>query len=630
MKKYLKNKKFIISSSLIIIAIISVIIVKYSTSVNSINRVNKVLPLNYYDISCIDDECEYIQAKKGDKLKKSKVVILDNNGKEIGKYNEVYNSKDKTDRFIYSVTKDYLIFNIRNRKNYKTEKYSLTKTNGKSIYNTTNKISVINDNLVKESLSDGYKIINKKGEVLYNDVDFINSYNESKLINIYINNNYLLLDENGKEILEGYEVDKEVVDNSDNIMFLILKDKKSNSFYYYDINENKIKNDSFQNYQIVRTDDEVKCIIDINENDKVVKYLLKENGKQVKYKDISTDDFIYNINSKLDDKYTLREESVVNINQKSVIVTNKKDNSVGSYNIKEKKYTALFKYKNGNSYNYSNIYKLDREKNKPYIQITCNDSNCSKSLLYVYDLNKEKVLYSMKDSDLVPSKYIEYTNGYKVIKYNYSSKKADYRGKYVLYDKNNKELLKTDNYIVVVGEELVFGSTYDNYVTLYSSKTKKMLNDDSSSASILKINNKTLYKYDNKNNTYLLSEKGKEIVKIPNKIKLIYSSDTISYVENNKINIINLNNNKIKTYKLKNNEKINDSYGDTIPPIKNSLIINNMKSNYVKVVGYNGNVVKKIKKQYAYGVKESTNGNIVIITKNIINNKVKYGLYIAK
>ena len=55
-----------------------------------------------------------------------------------------------------------------------------------------------------------------------------------------------------------------------------------------------------------------------------------------------------------------------------------------------------------------------------------------------------------------------------------------------------------------------------------------------------------------------------------------------------------------------------------------------MKSNYVKVVGYNGNVVKKIKKQYAYGVKESTNGNIVIITKNIINNKVKYGLYIAK
>ena len=133
----------------------------------------------------------------------------------------------------------------------------------------------------------------------------------------------------------------------------------------------------------------------------------------------------------------------------------------------------------------------------------------------------------MKDSDLVPSKYIEYTNGYKVIKYNYSSKKADYRGKYVLYDKNNKELLKTDNYIVVVGEELVFGSTYDNYVTLYSSKTKKMLNDDSSSASILKINNKTLYKYDNKNNTYLLSEKGKEIVKIPNKIKLIYSSDTI-------------------------------------------------------------------------------------------------------
>ena len=101
MKKYLKNKKFIISSSLIIIAIISVIIVKYSTSVNSINRVNKVLPLKYYDISCIDDECEYIQAKKGDKLKKSKVVILDNNGKKIGKYNEVYNSKDKTDRIIY-------------------------------------------------------------------------------------------------------------------------------------------------------------------------------------------------------------------------------------------------------------------------------------------------------------------------------------------------------------------------------------------------------------------------------------------------------------------------------------------------------------------------------------------------
>lgn len=632
--KKLTKKNIIIIVSAILIFLLIIIVSLLRTSVNGIKKVNMALSNKFYSISCIDSNCNYLEANEGDKLGKTTTYVINSEGKKIAKFSQKYNGKAKTDRVINEVTDSYIIFNEINRSDYSVDNYSIAKKNGKTVYSTKFEIRKINDNLIKEKNKEGtlYKILTYRGKELFTNVEEIETYNDSNLISIEIKDNYILLDKNGENILEGYSVEKEVIDEEGNTLYVILKDKNGNSFYYYSIDKNEIIGDGFQNYSVKADSENNEYIIEKNENNNVVKYILKSNGKQVKYESLSEDEFISNIKKNLDENtYSLLSASIVNTNQKNVLVNNKKENSLGVYNINDKKYTLLFNFKGNSSYNYATIYKLQNDKNKAYVQITCDNSNCNKSLLYVYDLDSAKVLYKLENDDLVANKYTQYSDDYKVVKYNYSSKNADYKGKYVLYDKNNNELIKSTNSILVIDKDYKFGSiSTDRYVTLYSVKDKKQLNSDEDSASIVNIGKETVYKYSDKNNTYILSDKGKELLKINNDIKLVYSSDTISYIDNDKIYILNVENGSTKKYKLKDNEKINDASGDTIPPYKNSLIINNSMDKYIKVINFKGSVVKKITKQEVYKVKQTENSNVLIFTKKIIKNKIYYGLYIAK
>ena len=633
-KKLSKNNIFIIGIILFILLIVIIISILFKSSVVGIKKVKMALSNKFYSISCIDSNCNYLEANEGDKLGKTTTYIVNSDGKKIAKFSEKYNGKAKTDRVINEVTDSYIIFNEINRSDYSVDNYSIAKKNGKTVYSTKYEIRKINDNLIKEKNKEGtlYKILTYKGKELFTNVEEIDTYNDSNLISIEIKDNYIILDKNGENILEGYSVEREVTDEEGKTLYIILKDKNGNSFYYYSIDKNEIIGDGFQNYSVKSDSENNEYIIEKNENNNVVKYILKTNGKQVKYDSLSEDEFIINIKKNLDENtYSLLSASIVNTNQKNVLVNNKKENSLGVYNINDKKYTLLFNFKGNSSYNYATIYKLQNDKNKAYVQITCDNSNCDKSLLYVYDLDKAKVLYKLENDDLVANKYTQYSDDYKVVKYNYSSKNVDYKGKYVLYDKDNKELIKSTNSILVIDKEYEFGSiSTDRYVTLYSVKDKRQLNNDDSSATVVNIGKETVYKYSDKNNTYILSDKGKELVKISNDIKLVYSSDTISYIDKDKIYILNVENASTKKYKLKENEKINDASGDTIPPYKNSIIVNNSMDKYIKVINYKGSVVKKITKQEVYKVKQSENSNVLIFTKKTVKNKIYYGLYIAK
>ena len=167
---------------------------------------------------------------------------------------------------------------------------------------------------------------------------------------------------------------------------------------------------------------------------------------------------------------------------------------------------------------------------------------------------------------------------------------------------------------------------------MFSSKSNKALNSDDNLASKISIGSTIVYKYSDKNDMYLVNEKGKTLGKIDKSSSLIYGSDTIiCFNEDKKINIINPIDNKNKTYKLKNNEKINDNSGQNITPYKNSLFINNTVDKYIKVINVNGRTVKKISKSTLNSAhyNEKTE-NVIIITKQLKNNNNLYGLYIAK
>ena len=109
------------------------------------------------------------------------------------------------------------------------------------------------------------------------------------------------------------------------------------------------------------------------------------------------------------------------------------------------------------------------------------------------------------------------------------------------YDKNNKEVFKSDQQIVLADRKLVFGKEPSNYsLILYSTKAKKALNDSESLADKISIGNSYLYKFSANEKTYLYNSVGDKLKVINNaNASFIYSTETIMYIENDKVFIIN-------------------------------------------------------------------------------------------
>ena len=629
-KKVEINKKLLAIIIGVIAVVAAILFFTFRTKVDTITRVKKVASAKFYSVDCLTTSCDYIVAAKGNKLGKSKVYIYDANGKEVAHFKDKFYNKKSYSLSVYEVSKNYIIFKKVNKLTNANEGFIIATTKGKNKYSTGNTLHKVNENLISEfdQKDNKYLILTSKGKIIYDGVTSISKFANGKIVSLTVKNSDILINENGDNILSGYVVSKEVSSKDGETLYLILSDSKANAYYYYNIDSNKIVGDGFNGY--VSSDVDGELIITRRENNSSVKYRLDASGKQTKISDETLNDRVTSIKEKLGSEYALYVSSVIKSDQRYVFVNKIKDSSFGVYDVDSGKYNKLYNYSSDEKS--TTIYNLESNDNGVYMQATCSKGYCDKTKLYIYDLASNKELYKVENENLIPQKYAQYTNGYKVIKYA-TSEDEKYSGKYVLYDAKDKEVLISTNIIIPVGEENIFGEIVSSKaLVLYSTKDKMPLNNDNFLGSKINVNGTPIYKFSDSENTYLFSDKGKKLVSIKTvDAKLIYSDETIIYILNGKVNIVDPTTGRTRKYRLKSEERINDISGDTIPPYRNSLFINNSNKDYFKVVNVKGRTIKKVKKvEIREVVKNEKTNNVIIITRKVKDNNNNYGLYIAK
>lgn len=611
MGKQIKNKKFTIIS---VILLLVLVIVCYFIISNF--KISKVLSTKYDTIKCITSDCDGIMATRKNKDKEM-VFLLNSKGKVISKYEK------KSDKYEpYALSKNYFISSSQNDDKSKTT-YVVYNKKGKQIYKTEEKLEKINDDYILiSSDNEKFSIINKDGKVVYSDIKEVNLYDNNKFISAKIDKDYIIFDEKLEKVLTNYTVDKEVKDKNDEVLYLIVKDAKSEEYSYFDIKSSKIIGESFSSYK--ESDNEDEFLITKKVNNSKVTYILYKNGKQKKSDNSKSQiEIVNDIKSILNKDYYLYTSTVSSESNKYVLVDNLKENSIGTFNVKTKKYTEIYKYSKTENI-YSTVNKIE-SKNKEYYQISCSLNICDTPVSVVYNLTDNKEILKNNDSDKIVKNYAQYENNYKVIKYAKTGENEDYKGKYVLYDNNNKEVSKLDNEIVVIDSKMIIGNDIsDSKVALYNSKTKKMLTE--TKGEIINLNNENLYKYTNDNNEeFIVDNTGKEIANKSSNDVLVYSDDSILSGDKS-IEVYNLNTNKKINYSLTKNEEITDVTSSVIKPYKGLIYVNNSKNKYFKIIKTNGKE-KKIKKLTIDRIMQNKDKDVIIITKNSSN---KYGLYIIK
>lgn len=625
----LKNKKTILIILGVVIVIIGIFIVANLKNDGRISKVKRILDTKYYDIECLDSYCNSIMASKGEKLKESTIELYNNEGKKVAKYKTVYNSKEKITKKPYQVANNYFIMQKIKNGTSDIEGYTINDKKGKEKYSTKNKLEVINDNYVLMTAMNDKEVLDKNGKEVYSNIREYQKYADGKIIFINIDDNYILLNSKMEQILNGYKVSKEVKKDEKTI-YLIVKNTKSKLYNYFDVNKLEIVGESFENYTMSKNENSL--IITRTQNTDKVKYELNEKGKQTKIEENYTQvELVNDIKEKIDiTKYYIYSISVVNNNQENILVDDKVNKKFGLYNLKKNKFKELYSYKNDIDTLYSNISNLSTENN--YFQVTCNSDKCDKSILLIFDLDNSKVLYKSDSNDRIAQNYTQYEDGYKVIKYSNSSENDEFKGKYILFDKNNKKLITSKNEITIVDKKIVFGNVSSDSLILYSAKNNKNINDESKLGSELTISNEKLYKYsDSENNIVIINSSGKEVLKAKKQQYLKYDDISITYLNDNYVKMYNIKTGKINKYKLKEDEKLNDGLGDIVPPYRGAIFVNNTVKNYFKVVNTNGKTIKKIKNSELYFVyKNNKNNNVFIITKKNTKTGNLYGLYLAK
>lgn len=604
-----KRKNILIIS---IISLLILVIILYFIINNM--QINKILSAKYDDIKCVDSNCNGVVASKNGKNKE--FVLLDSNGKIISKFknnNTTYN--------INAISKNYFISVDQNDDNKTT--YILYNKKGKQVYKTNEKLEKINDEyILVNNDNEKYTILSKHGEKKYSNINEINILDNGKYIYAQIDKEYVIFNEKLDKVLTNYTMDKEIKDKNNKTIYLIIKDVKSEEYSYFDIKSSKIIGESFSSYK--ESDNENEFLITRKVNNSKVTYVLYKNGKQKKSENSKSQiELVNDIKSIFNKDYYLYTSTVSNEGNKYVLVDNLKENSIGTFNIKTKKYTEIYKYSKTENI-YSTVNKIE-SKNKEYYQISCSLNMCDTPVSVVYNLTDNKEILRNNDSDKIVKKYAQYENNYKVIKYAKTGENEDYKGKYVLYDNNNKEVAKLDNEVIVIDSKMIIGNDIsDSKIALYNSETKKMLTE--TKGEIINLNNKKLYKYTNDNNEeFIVDNTGKEIATKSSNGVLVYSDDSILSGDKS-IEVYNLDTNKKNNYSLTKNEEITDVTSSTIKPYKGLIYVNNTKNNYFKIIKNNGKE-KKIKKLIINRVIQNKEKNVVIITKNSSN---QYGLYIIK
>ena len=615
MKKNVINKIIYVIVSIFVIAAI-VFLVKYFSSKN-IKMVRNILKPVYSDITCIDDNCSSIKATKENKNGDKTVELYNDKIKKVGSYVLKDGKKDK--KQIVSIKDDYFIVS-------EDKEYYIFNKSFKELYKTNNALISLNQKYILEK-GEKYTLLNYKGEKLFENISEYNLYNNQKIIEIVTENKYVIYDEVKNKILDGYKIDKEVVDSENNTLYLIVKNVKTGVYQYYDCNNYKMIGDSFENYTVT-TDNEL--VVSKRENGTKVDYKINTKGEQTKLdKSFSKVEEINNISKDMnDDEYYLYSISVYESNQNVVLVDNKKSKEFGFYNLKNKKFNKIYSYNTKEDNIYSSVTKLNSDNDNNYLEVSCSSKLCGKNLLYVINIKDKKTEFYNENEKVVLQNYTQYENGYKMIKYSNKSEDEKYKGKYVLYNNKNEEVSISENEILILGQKVVFGPVKNETVTLYSIKNKKSLNN--TGANIIKIKNKGYYKYqDEKNNTILLDSNGKEMLKVKMSQNLKNSDDSLIYIDNKKVKMYS-DDFKVKNYSLEKNEKLINNNTNDILPYKGAIFINNTKEKYIKIVNFDGMKIRKIKNSTVESIYQNKEKNVYIIAKKEDKNGTNFGLYLAK
>lgn len=615
MEKNIINKIiYVVVSIFVIVAI--VFLVKYFSSKN-IKMVRNILKPVYSDITCIDDNCSSIKAIKENKKGDKKVELYNDKVKKVGSY--VVKDRKEDKKQIVSIKDDYFIVS-------EDKEYYIFNKSFKELYKTNNALISLNQKYILEK-GEKYTLLNYKGEKLFENISEYNLYNNQKIIEIVTENKYVIYDEIKNKILDGYKIDKEVIDSENNTLYLIVKNVKTGVYQYYDCNNYKMVGDSFENYTVT-TDNEL--IVSKRENGTKVDYKINTKGEQTKLdKSFSKVEKINNISKKIsDDEYYLYSISVYESSQNIVLVDNKKSKEFGFYNLKNKKFNKIYSYNTKEDNIYSSVTKLNSDNDNNYLEVSCSSKLCGKNLLYVINIKDKKTEFYNENEKVVLQNYTQYENGYKMIKYSNKSEDEKYKGKYVLYNNKNEEVSISENEILILGQKVVFGPVKNETVTLYSIKNKKSLNN--TGANIIKIKNKEYYKYqDEKNNTILLDSNGKEILKVKMSQNLKNSDDSLIYIDNKKVKMYS-DDFKAKNYSLEKNEELMDNNSNDILPYKGAIFINNTKEKYIKIVNFDGMKIRKIKNSTVESIYQNKEKNVYIIAKKEDKNGTNFGLYLAK
>ena len=606
------NKKIEILSIILLIVLIVALGLTVYLRRNTITNVNKVLSNKYDEIKCVDEDCDFITVYDKDK---NITYIYDSYGNKISKY-KMSNSKT-----LYGVTPTYLLFkNID--KNGEIKEYYVIKVNGKKVYSSKKELTVLSDYLVEELDGEKSNIINYKGDVLYSNVEKVKRY--KKVSSIKVLDEEYLISERGDRTLSDYVIDREVFDDEGETIYLILQDS-SKAYYYFDAKTEKFKGDSFNSYEFNEDKKTIKAYKESNGETTVLD--IDKKGKQKESEEESQVKVQKKITPLIDEeKYRLYQKGLYSNLQDKVLVDSIEDNSFGIYDLKEKTYKELYKYtsENGSSI----IISFKSYDDNKYFQINCTESMCGEQKILVYDAKEGKVLFDYVYGENKIKNFTGIKGGYKLVKYT-SDSTDEFKDKYVLYNKKNEVVVSSTNMITVVDKDILFGKKYDEEMSIiYSAKLKKVFNTDDNLAEMKKIGKDKVYTYSDEENTYVVSDNGKELFKVENaKSNLVFSKDLILNVTNEKVSLINAKNKKLGEYKFEKNESILSKDGEVNLSYKKSIFVNNITNNYGKIVYYNGTKIRKLKNTNISSVSQSkASKNVIIIT----TDGKKFGFVIAK
>ena len=608
MKKILKNGVVQICFALVAIAALIILCVFSKTEKDLITRVSKVLWAKYYKIECINTECKYVVAYKGEEAGKTTVKIININGKTVVKYTVDY-SVDKLKKVPVNATSKYAILALKDDKDY-THGYSVVNSRGKEVLREEEKtLYTITDKYFYSKTDELYTIYDYKGNELFKDVKELTFYNDKKIIT-FVNDGLNIIDENSNRILDDYEIVEEVKEDN-KTLYLIVRDK-ADTYYYFDVKDNKIVGDSFYAYVIMSDN---RLLVTRKSNNEIKKYVLDANGKEKE--EISSKS---KITEKIKEGYEIVEDSILSADQKGILVRNISENSLGTYELKTGKYEEIFKFKDASSKEV-NIYNLYKNLETARLEVGCSRTYCDEETILVYDPFENKIMFKVIDSEKEIRNYREYKNGYKVITYKDKT--------YALYDDEGNLLLKSINNIVVPDQKvLVDDKGSESSVILYSTKEKKPLNDDNTLALLDKSSDYKLYRYFDDEKMYLFDKDGKKFKEIPiAESSVIVGDKYILNQADKKVTVYNLIDNSENTFELNDGDSLSDENSAIIAPNKGMIVITNKNDENIRVLNYKGKTVKKIKNSTVKSVNFDKESNKAFL---ITKTGKTYELYIIK